>query len=215
MRPSSQRISSPSRPRGAARSSNRRYLSCRPPRCHLRFNHADSVHAAGRATVARHGSHERRHATDQSQPPDHRGHGDVPGVTRPGRSGLTSPRGGREAVRTGHDVPYRAHHDVHEHRHVPRRAVPPLRRWSRSCRATGWSASPNVPAVCLNQRDITTIDLAADDLVGLAGHAVLVRTDHSVHFGTDAVRAESSPPLSGHCRGSHRRRCRVCSGSTR
>jgi kynurenine formamidase len=41
-----------------------------------------------------------------------------------------------------------------------------------------------VPAVCLDRRDIATIDLTPDELAGLAGHAVLVRTDHSVHFGT-------------------------------
>ena len=42
----------------------------------------------------------------------------------------------------------------------------------------------DVPAVCLDRREVETIDLTADELVGLAGHAVLVRTDHSVHFGT-------------------------------
>jgi arylformamidase len=40
------------------------------------------------------------------------------------------------------------------------------------------------PAVCLDRRDPITIDLTADDLRDLAGHAVLVRTDHSTHFGT-------------------------------
>lgn len=43
-----------------------------------------------------------------------------------------------------------------------------------------------VPAVCLDRRGIEAIDLAADDLRALAGHAVLVWTDHSAHFGTDA-----------------------------
>ena len=52
-----------------------------------------------------------------------------------------------------------------------------------------------VPAVCLDRRDIETIDLTADELVGLAGHAVLVRTDHSVHFGTDAY-MQGHPHLS-------------------
>jgi kynurenine formamidase len=42
-----------------------------------------------------------------------------------------------------------------------------------------------VPAVCLDRRGIETIDLAPDDLAGLAGHAVLVRTDHSEHFGSE------------------------------
>ena len=43
----------------------------------------------------------------------------------------------------------------------------------------------DVPAVCLDRRGTVTIDLTADELVGLAGHAVLGRTDHSVHFGTE------------------------------
>jgi kynurenine formamidase len=43
----------------------------------------------------------------------------------------------------------------------------------------------DVPAVCFDRRGVPTIDLAPDELVGLRGHAVLVRTDHSVHFGTD------------------------------
>ena len=42
-----------------------------------------------------------------------------------------------------------------------------------------------VPAVCLDRRGIATIDLAPDELGRLAGHAVLVRTDHSEHFGTE------------------------------
>jgi len=53
----------------------------------------------------------------------------------------------------------------------------------------------DVPAICLDRRDVTTIDLAPDELVGLAGHAVLVRTDHSVHFGTDAY-MQDHPHLS-------------------
>ncbi|MCL1599948.1 MAG: cyclase family protein [Actinomycetia bacterium] len=43
-----------------------------------------------------------------------------------------------------------------------------------------------VPAVCLDRRGETEIDITAAELVGLEGHAVLVRTDHSDHFGTDA-----------------------------
>ncbi len=46
-----------------------------------------------------------------------------------------------------------------------------------------------VPAVCLDRRGIATIDLEPDEVAGLAGHAVLVRTDHSAHFGTDAYLA--------------------------
>jgi arylformamidase len=40
------------------------------------------------------------------------------------------------------------------------------------------------PAVCIDRRGEREIDLSAGDLEGLAGHAVLIRTDHSVHFGT-------------------------------
>ena len=52
-----------------------------------------------------------------------------------------------------------------------------------------------VPAVCLDRRGETTIELTADDLVGLAGHAVLVRTDHARHWGTPAY-TEGHPHLS-------------------
>lgn len=41
-----------------------------------------------------------------------------------------------------------------------------------------------VQAVCLDRRGETAIDLRAEDLEGCAGHAVLVRTDHSIRFGT-------------------------------
>lgn len=44
----------------------------------------------------------------------------------------------------------------------------------------------SVPGVCVDRRGTTAIDLHADELAGLAGHAVLIRTDHAVHFGTDA-----------------------------
>ena len=49
-----------------------------------------------------------------------------------------------------------------------------------------------VPAVCLDRRGQTTIDLTAEDL---GGHAVLVRTDHSATWGTDAY-FEAHPHLS-------------------
>jgi kynurenine formamidase len=52
-----------------------------------------------------------------------------------------------------------------------------------------------VPAVCLDRRGETTIELADDDLAGLGGHAVLVRTDHARHWGTPAY-AEGHPHLS-------------------
>ncbi len=46
------------------------------------------------------------------------------------------------------------------------------------------------PAVCLDRRGQTTIDLDAGELRDLAGSAVLVRTDHSRHFGTEAYRVD-------------------------
>lgn len=52
-----------------------------------------------------------------------------------------------------------------------------------------------VPAVCLDRRGETTIELITDDVAGLADHAVLVRTDHSRHFATDAY-AVDHPHLS-------------------
>jgi len=44
----------------------------------------------------------------------------------------------------------------------------------------------SVPAVCLDRRGQRTIDFNADELVGLAGHAVLVHTGHARHWNTDA-----------------------------
>jgi kynurenine formamidase len=44
----------------------------------------------------------------------------------------------------------------------------------------------DVPAVCLNRVGERTIELAPDDVAGLAGHAVLLRTDHARTWGTDA-----------------------------
>jgi arylformamidase len=54
----------------------------------------------------------------------------------------------------------------------------------------------NVPAVVLDRRGVTAIDLTDDDLFGLAGHAVLVRTDHSQYFATPRY-AEAHPYLTG------------------
>jgi arylformamidase len=53
-----------------------------------------------------------------------------------------------------------------------------------------------VPAVVLDRRGVETIELGHGELEGLAGHAVLVRTDHSRHFGTERY-AEAHPHLSG------------------
>lgn len=47
-----------------------------------------------------------------------------------------------------------------------------------------------VPAVYLDRRSVRSID--ATELDDLAGHAVLVRTDHSTHFGT--ARYQSDQP---------------------
>ncbi|MFT6391765.1 MAG: kynurenine formamidase [Ilumatobacter sp.] len=43
-----------------------------------------------------------------------------------------------------------------------------------------------VPGVCLNHVGDSAINLAGVDVSGLAGHAVLIRTDHSHHWGSDA-----------------------------
>jgi kynurenine formamidase len=51
-----------------------------------------------------------------------------------------------------------------------------------------------VPAVCLDRRGVDEIDLTPDELADLDGHAVLVRTDHSRHFGTPRY-AERHPHL--------------------
>ena len=51
-----------------------------------------------------------------------------------------------------------------------------------------------LPAVLFDRRDLEAITLTDDELEGLAGHAVLVRTDHSQHFGTDRY-FESHPHL--------------------
>lgn len=51
-----------------------------------------------------------------------------------------------------------------------------------------------VPAVCIDARGARAIDLADVDWTDLANHAVLVRTDHSRHFGTAAY-AEGHPHL--------------------
>ena len=42
-----------------------------------------------------------------------------------------------------------------------------------------------LPAVVLDRRGTETVEITPDELNALAGHAVLVRTDHSVHFGTE------------------------------
>lgn len=51
-----------------------------------------------------------------------------------------------------------------------------------------------VPAVCVDRRGQRAIELGSADLRDLAGHAVLVRTDHAQHFGTPAY-AEQHPHL--------------------
>ena len=52
-----------------------------------------------------------------------------------------------------------------------------------------------LPAVVLDRRGLERIEITAEELVGLDGHAVLVRTDHSEHFGTDRY-FEAHPHLS-------------------
>ncbi len=43
-----------------------------------------------------------------------------------------------------------------------------------------------VPAMCLDRRGNTSIDIDAADLAGARGAAVLIRTDHSLRWSTDA-----------------------------
>ena len=66
------------------------------------------------------------------------------------------------------DVPFHRFADGHDLAHLPLERV------------------AAVPAVCLDRRGQTTIELTQHEVEGLAGHAVLVRTDHSAHFGTDS-----------------------------
>ena len=54
-----------------------------------------------------------------------------------------------------------------------------------------------VPAVCLDRRGQRAIDLSADELSGLGGHAVLIQTGHADHWGTDAYFADH-PHLTEH-----------------
>jgi kynurenine formamidase len=66
------------------------------------------------------------------------------------------------------DVPYHRYADGHDLSDLPLERV------------------ADVPAVCLDRRGATTIEIGSGDLIGLAGHAILVRTDNSVDFGTEA-----------------------------
>jgi arylformamidase len=43
----------------------------------------------------------------------------------------------------------------------------------------------SVPAVCFDRRGLPMINIAPAELVGLQHHAVLIRTDHSMYFGSD------------------------------
>jgi kynurenine formamidase len=54
----------------------------------------------------------------------------------------------------------------------------------------------DVPAVCLDRRGQATVDLTDEELEGFSNHAVLVRTDHSATWGTDAY-FQAHPHLSG------------------
>lgn len=64
----------------------------------------------------------------------------------------------------------------------------PFHRFADGHDLTGLSLDrvAGVGAVCLDRVGETSIELQAEQLVGLSGMAVLVRTDHSQHFGTDA-----------------------------
>ena len=84
------------------------------------------------------------------------------------------------------DVPYHRYVDGHDLTGLPLERV------------------AGVPAVCLDRRGETTIEIRGAELTGLAGHAVLIRTDNSRDFGTDAylhdhahLSAESAAALVG------------------
>jgi kynurenine formamidase len=53
----------------------------------------------------------------------------------------------------------------------------------------------DVPAVCLDRRGQATVDLTDEELEGFSNHAVLVRTDHSATWGSEAY-FEGHPHLS-------------------
>jgi arylformamidase len=63
----------------------------------------------------------------------------------------------------------------------------PFHRYADGHDLTGLSLDrvAAVPAVCVDRVGEVAIDLSVDDVDGLAGHAVLVRTDHSKHWGTE------------------------------
>lgn len=64
----------------------------------------------------------------------------------------------------------------------------PFHRFADGHDLTGLSLDrvAGVPAVCLDRRGVRAIDLTADELDGLAGHAVLVHTGHAANWSTDA-----------------------------
>ena len=63
----------------------------------------------------------------------------------------------------------------------------PFHRYADGHDLTGLSLDrvAAVPAVCIDRVGEVAIDLSDDDVAGLAGHAVLVRTGHSKHWGTE------------------------------
>ena len=64
----------------------------------------------------------------------------------------------------------------------------PFHRFADGHDLTGLSLDrvAQVPAVCLNRVGQTSIELSDKDVEGLSGYAVLIRTDHSRLFGTEA-----------------------------
>jgi arylformamidase len=74
------------------------------------------------------------------------------------------------------DVPFHRYDDGHDLTRLPLERV------------------ADVPGRCLDRRGPTAIELTDEELDDLSGAAVLVRTDHSARFGTDAY-AEDHPHL--------------------
>ena len=132
-----------------------------------------------------------------------------PGLPVPDRRDPPVARGGRAAVRAGYHVPHRRSSrcartpaPISTCRSIATRTVT---TWPGS-RSNGWRRSP--PSASTDAASPPSIWRPMTS-AGLAGHAVLVRTDHSVHFGTDAY-MQDHPHLSAAVRrGTRRRRCRM------
>ena len=137
----------------------------------------------------------RRRCTRRSQPRDRRRARDLPGHPRSDDHAAPHPRGVARALRPGHRVRDRPHHDGRQHRHLPRQPVPPLRRRRRprepAARDARRRARRGVPADRCRERGIPAEVFLDREL---AGTAVLLHTGWSRHFGRPEY-AHGSPFL--------------------